>query len=830
MWNSWYKHRTDGVFDCPVPWWRITTAVGWCTGSVLVWVLLGASTQVLAQAVPGADYQVRVSDYYGQLKTSGYSPLKFTITRFNAAVNVAETLYAGIEVSSSLDGGKTETLTQVDFVAGQTTTTLEINLPKKNGFESLAVVSRDGSLDARPRPELIASIALPNWYSKGPTIVNTGRSVTENFAIAYFSSQPVMDTGVHLDSFWNDSWTAQQQLVSGQSFDPNASGFPNFRTLSSVTWDESLRTFWGHRSFVLPVNRNMSTAYRSRFVVVGDFSAIPSTWLGLSPVDICFMSVDDLKLLADQQPDKIEVLRQWVHAGGRLLVFNCKRGYSGLGSIIPNLNSGASPAIQVAEQQWMMFHEKNSDFLYSYYRRSAVAWRQKISQQNAEPQTDDKFHSSPIVNSFCGLQPETAFRTFSGTVAKIAEDASAAYATVLINNYGVGRILAVPNDAATIEIEQWVIILYGGFGCHMSTCYDGIGDRNHDFVGYEEFEYNKLGKPPWVLFLVMITTFAIFVGPVAFVLLMRLERPHLLLVAVPAIATLMTTGIVGSSLIRDGFHVRTARLSATWLDSNHQTALTQTTQMAYSGSAPGNLEFSRETAYYDDSSRGRPKNGQMRLFTSGDRQSVSASHIQARTKFQVTTFDVQHHTGKVLLSASPDGSKWKATNQLGFPVDLLVVQTPVGTLSAVDIPDGGDASLEPGLAGQWQSEFSVRGLATQSAIFEWGRASAGVDRKDDRMLKTKKSLAITLSSTNGEYKAISSQQPLARKIRDYTYQDEELHITAGQCILTSSLLGPPSGTTSPPAQSNPSESGQSNADSSLGIESPFDQVEGAQLP
>jgi hypothetical protein len=773
-------------------------------------LLVGQAT-VLAQAVPGADYQVRVSDYYGQLKASGYTPLKFTITRFNAAARAAETLYAGVETSGGWEENKTETLTRVDFAAGQTTATVEINLPRSDGFENMAVVSRDGSLDARPRPELIASITLPDWFSERPSRMNTGGSVTENFGIAYFSSKPAMDTGVHLDSFWHDSWPVQQQQLSGQSFDPNASGFPSFRDLSSVTWDESLRTFWGHQSFTLPVDLNMSTAFRSQFVVVGDFAAIPTTWLGLSRVDICFMSVDDLKLLADQHPEKTEVLRQWVHAGGRLLVFGCQTDYSGLGSLLPNLNSGARPAIEVFGQQWMLFDDKKSDFLYSLYRRSSPPWRQEISQQNANSSTSIKFLASPIVKFFSNPQPETIYTTLSGTAAKIAEEATNARATVLMHNYGLGRVLAVPNDAAMIEIEQWVLIFFGAFGSRTATCYEGIGERNHHFAGYQEFQYNKLGKPPWVLFLIMITTFAISVGPVAFVLLRRWERIHLLLGVVPMIAAVLTAGIVGFALLRDGFSVRTARVSATWLDSQNQTALTQTTQLVYSGLALGNLEFPQGTAYYDNSSQmrpqtddysayppRRPRNTQMRILANGDRLLVNGSHIQARTKFQVTSFEVQRSSGKILLSGSSDGSTWEATNQLGFPVDLLVVQTPNGDLSAVDVPDGGTVVLAPGLAGQWQYDLSVPGMATQSAIYEWGQSEFGDYVKKDRMLKTKENLASTMTSTSGEFKAISRLQPLARKLRENTYEDEELHITAGQCILTSALPDPPSSTSLKP--------------------------------
>jgi hypothetical protein len=747
----------------------------------------GGQTTAVGQTVPGADYQVRVSDYFGQLRQNGYTPLRITITRFGTAVNQGETLYAGVE-SELWDGATTETLTKVDFAAGQSSATIELLLSDFTGFGSFAVVSRDGSLERNPRRDLIAAIRLPDWFST-ERWMGSSASFTANMTFAYFTSQPVVDTGVHFDSFWHENWDEPQELFTGPTFDPNAhGGIPNMRQLSGVTWNSTERMF--HNSFYQwPTDELLANAIRTRFFVVGDFAAIPTTWVGLSRVDACLLSVEDLKVLADQHPDKLEVVRQWVAAGGRLFVLNCQSDFANLGSILPNLTVKSNRLASPRTQKWSMLEERKTYRLYAAFSASMERWRYEIGEQDSRPAPDGTYHENPITQWFTIQNIDDVGRDFSGTNSKIAQEATLANATLLYQDYGTGRILAIPDSGTLLEFEDWFKILLASTGHRGRGCFPGIGTRNHQFLGYKEFDYRTLGKPPWILFLVLITVFAVIVGPVAFIVLQRLGRMHLMLGVVPSIASAMTLAIVGFALFQDGLSIRTLKLGVTWLDSNNQTALTQTTHMVYAGISPGQLEFPRTTAYYDDSLRKRRRSGKRRVVTTEDRQFISGANIQARTKFQVTTFDVQDSTGQVLVSVSADGSKWELTNQLGFAVDLMVIRTESETLSAVNIEDGAVATLESGsqLEANWSRESIERGRQARAQIPSLLGSEFDIYGQADRISQAIGSFRNSSDLKVGDFMAVSKQQPLARELRKMTYQDEEAHLTFGQWRATTPL-------------------------------------------
>ncbi|MDP1563355.1 MAG: hypothetical protein Q8M16_18390 [Pirellulaceae bacterium] len=801
-------------------------------GLVLCHAIFAGPSNVSAQAVPGASYQVRVSDYYGQLKESGYTPLRFTITRYGTAVNGPETLYAGLQVSGFGYGDNREVLSRVDFTAGQISATTEINFPFQDGFVRSAVVSRDGSLSPNPRRDLIASVTLADWLSNRRWS-RTSTATTDSLSVAHFTSTAMLDTGLHVDSFYHPDWRDRPQMFNGPTVTPNLTApVPNFKELIDVTANDASRLV--HSNMTLPTSTDpqVAAAIGNRFIVSGDFSAIPSTWLGLSRVDMCLLSVEDLRILANQRPEKLEVIRQWVVAGGRLVILNCQADFAGLGSIVPNLSSAVKPTLEPGPQPWSMLDEKHADRQFALFQSQMSPWKAEISNNNAQQSWSRTTYDNPISDWIRSQDLTQRTQTFSGTPAKNSQDAVAANAPFLFTDFGTGKIIAVPTDGTQVPRKYWFKILLAAFGNLQPTCFDGIGDRNHAFTGYSDFEYKRLGKPPWILFLVMITIFAVTVGPIAFFVLKRMGRTHLLLGVVPLIASIITSGIVGYAMIQDGFSFRTTRLSVTWLDTQNQTALTQTTQMVYSGIAPGSFELPRSTAYYDDSGKdsgnyGRQSRNQLRMSSTSDRQTISGTKIQARTKIQVTSFDVNQSTGQLLLSASPDGSKWEVTNQLGFPLEVLMVETPVGLMLAKNVAVDATATLgtDPQLRTKWLNEFNRRGRENQAAIPELIRG--GWFGNEDRISNAINTFFDPGKMQSGSFLAVSYQQPLARNLRERTYQDEELHLTSGQYRAMTLLPNIP-----PPTTTKSNEANEANDDSEANdkIDNDMEQSNGGQQP
>ncbi|MBL8888982.1 MAG: hypothetical protein JNL67_03320 [Planctomycetaceae bacterium] len=744
-----------------------------------------------AQAVPGAHYQVRMSDYYGQLKTGGYTPLRFNITRFGPAVNATETLYVGINVSDYSYNGSREVVSPVEFSAGQVSALVEMNVAFGTGHSNYAVITRDGSTSMVPRRGLIATTYLPDWLT-GRSYGTIGNSVTESLGVAYFTSKMVVDTGVHLDVYSHPDWDNKPIVQTGPSIAavvPTA--LPNIKQLTDACGNDAKRLLGANMVLPTVTDPQLTAALSGRFVVGGDFSAIPETWLGLSRVDICLMSVQDLTLLANQRPEKLEVIRQWVVAGGRLVMLDCQADYRALGSIVPNLMSAAKSTEQVGPTSWTMLEEDSATRMLRQYNQNASQWESDITAQNTQQPWQATTYDNPINLWVRSQALAKQTRTFDGPAAKVAEEAVAANAPCLSAVFGLGRIVAVPSDGTTLTKADWVKLQLLVFGDQEPTCYDGIGDSNHQFNGYLDFDYKRLGKPPWLLFLVMITLFSVLLGPVAFVILTRIGRTHLLLGAVPLIAGVITLGIVGYAMIQDGFAFRTSRLSVTWLDTSHQTALTQTTQMVYSGIAPGSLQVPRSTAYYDNSvDPRRYRYGQQRFLWQDDQQIISGTKVQARTKLQVTTFDAQAAPGQVLLSVSEDGTKWQATNELGFEIARLVIQTPVGPMMAESIGTGATVVLQNDSRAKssWLDKFRNQERDAQAAIPELLRNTSYT--QFDRLSLAARMMFDSDQVPAGMFLAISQEQPLARNLRENTFQDEELHLTIGRFRATTRLPDP----------------------------------------
>jgi hypothetical protein len=761
-----------------------------CVGLISLIQLGWNGESAEAQAVPGAQYQVRVSDYYGQLKTSGYTPLRFTITRFGTAVNSAETLYAGVAISGIAYNGRREISARVELKEGQVSATVELNIPAGAGYLSTAVVSRDGSTNSIPRPGLIASVPLPDWLS-APNWRGSNTAITDSLSVAYFSSKMAVDTGVHLDAFWHPDWRNPFVSSTGPTVAATmAQPLPNIKELIAVTGNEANRLVHDNLPVPTVTDPQLTAVIGNRFVIAGDFSAIPSTWLGLSRVDVCLISVTDLSSLANQQPDKLEVIRQWVVAGGRLVVLDCQADYSGLGSIIPNLISAAKPALEPAASQWSILADDSADLLSAVYEQNVENWRGEILDQNAQPSWQATTYDNPITAWITAHNLNRKIKTLTGTPGKIADEVAAAQARLVFGTYGTGRLVAVPSDGSQLAKQDWLENLVAIYGNQETTCFDGISDSNHAFAGYMDFDYKRLGKPPWMLFLVLITTFAITVGPIAFIILRRTGRTHLLLGVVPSIAFVITSGIIGFAMIQDGLAFRTSRLSITWLDTRNQAALTQTSQMVYSGIAPGSFQFPLSTAYYDNSAEsGRHRNNELRIFLQGDRQNISGTHVQARTKLQVTTFDVNTAQGQLLLSATPDGGTWNVTNQLGFSLELLVVETPLGQMTAENVEDGTSAvlGLDPNPRRAWINRFRSRELEGMAAIPELFRDEGRWSSTSGRLSQATSMFYSPSNLPRGSFVAISREQPLARSLREQTYQDEELHVTIGQYTATTPL-------------------------------------------
>jgi hypothetical protein len=121
-------------------------------------------------------------------------------------------------------------------------------------------------------------------------------------------------------------------------------------------------------------------------------------------------------------------------------------------------------------------------------------------------------------------------------------------------------------------------------------------------LGTEEF-FNfmnpGIGGVPVYGFMVLITAFAVLIGPVNYFYLRRKRRLWLLLVTVPTMALMTSVLLVGYSVAAHGFSIRSRIRSLTVLDQKSHRAVSVARLALFAGVAPARgMQFSPETAVY----------------------------------------------------------------------------------------------------------------------------------------------------------------------------------------------------------------------------------------
>lgn len=121
-------------------------------------------------------------------------------------------------------------------------------------------------------------------------------------------------------------------------------------------------------------------------------------------------------------------------------------------------------------------------------------------------------------------------------------------------------------------------------------------------LGTEEF-FNfmnpGIGGVPVTGFMVLITAFAVLIGPVNYFFLRHKRRLWLLLVTVPVMALVTSVLLVGYSVAAHGFSIRSRIRSLTVLDQKSHSAVSVARLALFAGMAPARgMQFSPETAVY----------------------------------------------------------------------------------------------------------------------------------------------------------------------------------------------------------------------------------------
>ena len=799
---------------------------------LILLILLGGCFPLersLGQIGPqGAIYQVTVEDPFEHLRVQGFRPVRVTITRLgpNARADSDETYFVGIEKSlemSPMVGRRYRTIRRAMIRQGQTSVTVELDLARMDSYRpDLIVVSQDGSLASNKRSSLIAAVPLTH---NG----NFNQTKSNDVTFGFFGSGNSYDsTSISTQWLLRNTKRADAPIVYDTDR-RNDQPLPKVQLLAQLLNQNEVkqRAQAVSRSFdTAGANIDLITFRENRFLCSASLNMIPEVWVGLQPLDVMVLSASDVELLANLSAEKTESVRQWVLAGGRLVVTSCRNDFSAFPSILPNLTSHQEPRPDRAMRQ-----------SWSFGLSSAVKSRNdKIETLRSENRVDSAVEesydgysersyqdSSADTKSWTRQEwirnfPDLELQTIEGAGRALADQANQKAAVLYSMQYGAGRILAVPGDLSDYGRSDWITLL-AALDFREDLSVKGNIGMNHQYFGsVAGFQVPNVGEPPRLLFLVLITLFSIIVGPVAFVMLNRRNRINLVLFVVPFLSLLATLGLVGYVVIADGFAFRVSRLSFTRLDSINKAAMVQTSQAIYAGTSPGSYQFDRDIMFFGSFAT---SGGNFEQAVDAKQNVFSGGDLRVRTKHQATTISTLSTQKAVLLSkakvdsdndtvedqADGGATGYQVTNRLGAKASLLVVMTPDGLgfatdvqadqtvnlssdmreleslrvvmwrelLSITDVPGSNSRhGYSPYNHGFFYSDDTLLSSSPRTDNAAWGRLS----REFDRMSKVFPQAKLKV----GGFYCVCDENDLAAELKPFAEYEYQKHVILGTCL------------------------------------------------
>ena len=449
---------------------------------------------------------------------------------------------------------------------------------------------------------------------------------------------------------------------------------------------------------------------------------LPNHWIAYSSVDLVAISFADLGLLSSEQRG---ALFEWSSAGGRLLVFG--------GGEIASADSEAR--LQFNRWQWS---------------RSLSKWKEPDPESFPKPiplpyerqpaslphgRSDGTFEEK--VDLFGGFQElaglrERERRRRTEEIALTTEPPSwsSRPAPFLTARNGFGHIALVQGDLAEANVADWRWLLTDLQVPAMTFVFrHGIesGAGTMDFIN---LSIPGVQGVPTAAFLMLISLFAIAIGPINFFLLWRKQRLPRLIVSIPVLAISTCLLLFLYVAVAQGFGTKGRIRSVTWIDRNTNSATTFSRLSLYSGlTLARGLHFSNRTAVYPLFPYGE-------TFTNGtvdwtDGQHLSDGWFNSRTRTQFVTVETRDNRHRFEVRPAENGLE--VTN--GFDVDfrfLVVTDRRGAPYFTQDLAAGTSTQMVP-LTDEHRAlirTFHIETIPEPPDGIEPAKLQASIDRRN----------------------------------------------------------------------------------------------------
>ena len=296
---------------------------------------------------------------------------------------------------------------------------------------------------------------------------------------------------------------------------------------------------------------------------------MPERWIELSQYDVAVVSRADLAALAKSNPQQLRALADWAAGGPLLVVYGVGEDFAGLAEVEKLLGL---PRLADDPAQGNQFRGWSPADLDRY--RTQLLTGGEDLEASAGP--------GPFYR-----RPRRMYATKSAATDDEPPLPAPKQTPFALRSIGLGKLVAIaaddpfPGDPTDwiwvfncIPRNHWMWYERHGFSLH----------REND--DYWSFLIPGVGTAPVVSFLLLVSLFAVLIGPVNYLLLNRARRLYMLLLTVPAGAAIVTGSLFLYALMTDGLSVRLRARSFTELDQRTGRAVAWSRQSYYAALAP----------------------------------------------------------------------------------------------------------------------------------------------------------------------------------------------------------------------------------------------------
>lgn len=586
---------------------------------------------------------------------------------------------------------------------GATSQSTTIMLPQSEVIQQMEIETREDGLrveDLSGRYGVARNASGWNWSEASPTILFIDRDVP----------------------LTNASRTYPNLATTGAL--PDVVEFAPLMIPTGDNSEENLREAWAYRHLkrlqnVPHGNRTVDDDFiidnvrRLQRVDLKAPGSLPEEWLAYTSVDVTVISLDDLQFLHDNFSVRFAALREHLISGGMGIVTGVMndddRDRCGrlLGEV-PPLPAGADRSEQADSRPDSRLASSATPVAATSAAATSVAIDWQLPDTATYGSPFASIMGDFILQNINGMGGRV-INTPTGPVPFYPDDpdydaeseeqideTNVPAAKFQLATIGMGRVCAVAgHQLSDLDSAQWSW-LFRSLGLQRLQWFQRHGmSATRQNSGFYDFMIPGVGAAPVKGFLAVITVFMVVIGPLNYWFLARFRRLYLLLVTVPLGAFLVTGGLYGLAIFKDGLGTRArVRSYSELLDTGE--AVSWSRQVYYAGVAPSSgLIYPRTAAVLPiDFEPWRPASAERTIEYSRQQQRFVGGYLRSRSHAQNLVINLQHDAPRLDVRRDDANPTPVLRNTLDVPIEYVLVADNGQWFSAASVASGAQVSLQ----------------------------------------------------------------------------------------------------------------------------------------